>query len=251
MTIRWVPVLAAIGLASLAATSRSEANETKLERMPAELETQFALSAVPPALRERASVYLLDPSKGYYLSRQGTSSLNCVVQRTAWEYGDFRNDIYWPVCYDAAGAKTHLKVIMDAAALRAQGMGAADLKAEITKRFRDRVYKAPEKFGVSYMVGPLMRAAAPPDMQIRTMPMPHLMFYAPYVTNEEIGAMPDLKVFSTLLYPFIDQHGIPEQSYMIQLIGEAEKNRIMADEKPLVDALCAYRDVLCLTHEKH
>ena len=251
MTVRWFPVLAAISLASLAATSRSHANETTLERMPAQLETQFALSAVPPALRERASVYLLDPSKGYYLSRQGTSSLNCIVQRTAWEYVDFRNDIYWPVCYDAAGTKTLLKVIMDAAALRAQGMDPAALKAEITKRFRDRAYKAPEKFGVSYMVGPLMRAAAPPDRKVHTMPMPHLMFYAPYVTNEEIGAMPDLKVMATLLYPFIDEHGIPEQTYMIQLIGDAEKTKILADEKPLVDALCAYRDVLCLTHEKH
>jgi hypothetical protein len=38
---------------------------------------------------------------------------------------------------------------------------------------------------------------------------------------------------------------------MIQLIGESEKSRILADEKPLVDALCAYRQVLCLTHDSH
>lgn len=250
MTIRWLSVVAAISLVSLTATSRGQANETTLERMPAPLETQFALSAVPPALRERATVYLLDPNKGYYLSRQGTSSLSCVVQRTAWEYADFRNDIYWPVCYDAVGTKTHLKVIMDSAALRAQGMSPAALKAEIARRYGDRSYQAPES-GVSYMVGPVMRAKGPPDMKVRTMPMPHLMFYASHLTNEDIGAMPDLKVQSSLLYPFVDQHGIPEQSYMIQLMGEAEKHKILADEKPLVDALCAYRDVLCLTHEKH
>ena len=251
MKILWAPALFVAALASVAATPSSHANETTLERMPAQLETQFALSAVPPGLREHATVHLLDPAKGYYVSKQGTSSLNCVVQRTAWEYGDLRNDIYWPVCYDAAGSKTHLKVIMDAAALRAQGMDADTLKAEISKRYRDRIYKAPQKSGLAYMIGPVMRAVAPPDLKVHTMAMPHLMFYAPFVSNEELGAKPDFNDFASLQNPFIDQHGIPEQSYAIQLIGQAEKNKILADEKALVDALCAYRDVLCLTHEKH
>jgi len=38
---------------------------------------------------------------------------------------------------------------------------------------------------------------------------------------------------------------------MIQLIGEAEKAKILADEKTLLDDLCAHRDVLCLPHQKH
>ena len=29
------------------------------------------------------------------------------------------------------------------------------------------------------MVAPVMRTVGPPDMQVHTMPMPHLMFYAP------------------------------------------------------------------------
>ena len=73
--------------------------------MPAKLETQFALSALPPALRGQATVYLLDPEKGYQLSRQGTSGVTCLVERTAWELADFRDDIYIPLCYDlCAGA---------------------------------------------------------------------------------------------------------------------------------------------------
>ncbi len=81
--------------------------------------------------------------------------------------------------------------------------------------------------------------------------MPHLMFYAPYMTNDDIGAVPDLNVHASLLYPFIDKQGNAEQSYMIQLIGEAETAKILADEKALLDELCAYRDVLCLAHKKH
>jgi hypothetical protein len=99
--------------------------------MPAKLESQFALSASPPAMRAQATVYLLDPKKGYELSRHGTSGVTCLVERSAWEQADFRNDIYVPLCYDAAGSKSFLKVIMNVATLRIQGMSPVALKAEI------------------------------------------------------------------------------------------------------------------------
>jgi hypothetical protein len=251
--IKWLAAFAALGLAGLASGGSPPATDTTLEAMPAKLEAQFALSAVPPTLRERASVYLLDPTKGYALSKQGTSGLTCIVQRTEWEIADYRNDIYWPVCFDAVGTKTYLKYAMDAAALRAQGLSPAALKAEMQKRFREKTYKAPEKAGVAYMVGPLMRTQGPPDMKVHTMAMPHLMFYAPGVTNEDLGAVPDLKDPSSLMNPFMDQHTASSgvESYIIQMIGEAEKAKILATEKPLVDALCAYRDVLCMDHAKH
>jgi hypothetical protein len=250
MRIKSVRGIITIGLVAISA-SPGRAAETTIEQMPARLETQFALSALPPALRGQATVYLLDPAKGYQLSRQGTSGLTCLVERTVWEWVDLRDDVYVPLCYDAAGTKAHLQVIMDTAALRAQGMSAAALKDEIENRYRNKTYKAPEKAGLSYMVAPVMRALGPPDMKLHTMSMPHVMFYAPGITNEDIGALPDLGVYSSLLNPFIDKQGIAEQSYMIQLVGEAEKARIMADEKPLLDDLCAYRAVLCLPHTKH
>jgi hypothetical protein len=251
MKITWVPALVAIGLAGTAPTPPSHSTGATIDRMPAELETRLALSAAPPRVRDRATVHLLDPGKGYHLARQGTNGVTCIVERTAWELSDFRDDIYIPLCYDAAGAKTYLKVIMDAAALRAQGMSPAALKAEIERRYRHGTYRVPEKAGVSYMVAPIMRTVGPPDLKVHTMAMPHLMFYAPHVTNEDIGAVPDLADHSSLLHPFIDRQGNGEQSYVIQLVGETEKARILADEKALVDALCAYRDVLCLADGKH
>ena len=250
MKIGWIPALVAISLVGMSAAPLGQTIET-IKQMPAKLETQFALSAVPPGLRDRATVYLLDPKQGYHLSRQGTSGVTCLVERTVWEWVDFRNDIYIPLCYDAVGTKAHLKVIMDTATLRAQGMSPVALKAEIENRYKSKTYKAPEKPGLSYMVAPVMRALGPPDMKIHTMSMPHLMFYAPNVTNEDIGAVPDLSVHASLLYPFIDKQGNAEQSYMIQLIGEAETAKILTDEKALLDELCAYRDVLCLAHKKH
>jgi hypothetical protein len=225
----------------------SEATETTIEQMPPKLETQFALSALPPAMREQATVYLLDPKKGYQLSRRGTSGVTCLVERTAWEQADFRNDIYVPLCYDAEGSKSFLKVIMDAASLRIQGLSPAALKAEIENRYKNKTYRVPEKAGLSYMIAPVHRTWMLPDGKVHTGSMPHLMFYAPNMTNEDIGAVPN----SSLLYPFVFKEGIAEQSYMIQFIGEAEKAKIMADEKTLLSDLCAYRDFLCRPHTNH
>jgi hypothetical protein len=215
--------------------------ETAIEQMPAELETQFALSALPRAMRAQATVHLLDPQKGYALSRQGTSGMTCLVERTAWEQADFRNDIYVPLCYDAAGTKTFLKVIMDTAALRAQGLSPTDLKAEIENRYKTGAYTVPGKPGLSYMLAPLQRTWMLPDWNVHTMPMPHLMFYAPNLTNEDIGAVPALHP----LHVFTFKEGLAAQTYMIVVVGEAESAKIIAEEKTLLDALCAHRDVLC------
>jgi len=225
----------------------AHATDTTLERMPTKLETQYALSALPPAMRNHATVYLLDPKTGYQLERQGPSGVSCLVERTAWEQADFRNDIYVPLCYDAAGSKTYLKVIMDAAALRVQGVRPAALKAEIEKRYKHKTYKVPNKPGVSYMIAPVMRTWMLPDWHVYTMPMQHLMFYAPNLTDEDIGSAPS----SFPLYPFVFKEGIAQQSYIIQVLGEAERARIIADEKPLLDELCGYRDVLCVSHMQH
>lgn len=250
MNIVWTFALTVMALA-MSPAHAGQAPGTTITSMPDALETRFALSAMPPELRDAATVYVLDPATGYRLSRQGSSGVACLVQRTAWELADFRDDIYIPLCYDAVGSTTYLRVIMDAAALRASGTDAMALKARIAGHFRDGTYAAPAKAGLSYMLAPVMRTVGPPDMQVRTMAMPHLMFYAPGVTDADIGAHPDLAVPESLRNPFIDRQGIDEQSYMIQMVGDAEKARILADEHALVDDLCAYRDVLCLAPMAH
>ena len=235
---------------ALRSQSPNSSSDTSIEQMPEQLETRWALSALPPALRDKATVLVLDPAKGYRLARRGTNGLTCIVERTAWELADYRNDIYIPLCYDAAGAKTLLRVKMDAAALRAQGIGPEALKAEIERRYERKVYSAPERPGISYMISPVFRTIGPPDLKVHTMAMPHLMFYAPFVTNEDIAAAPDLADPSSLQYPFIDRQGIDQQSVMIQMVGDAEKAAILTREETLVGDLCAYRSILCLWHSR-
>src|SRR5437868_5243317 len=103
---------ACIGLLlSCSCLAQSQALPRKLEKMPEPLEARFALSAAPPHLRENATVYILDPTKGYALSHQGTNGVSCIVVRSDWQWASppFRNDIYWPVCYDSEGSKTLLQ----------------------------------------------------------------------------------------------------------------------------------------------
>ncbi len=217
-----------------------------LEPMPVQLETQLALAAAPPALRAEATVFLLDPKTGYRLSQQGKNGVACLVERTQWELGEFRDDLYVPLCYDAAGTQTYLQMIMDTAAMRARGMSAAAVKAEVERRWTSKIYRVPAKPGLSYMVAPLMRTVGPPDLKVHTLAMPHLMFYAPSATNADIAARPDIADHASLRWPFVDRQGNDEHTYFIVMVGAAEKADILRDEKPLLDALCAYREILCL-----
>jgi hypothetical protein len=162
-----------------------------------------------------------------------------------------RSNHYIPLCYDAVGAATYLRVILESAALHAQGMNPDALHAEVEQRYRSKTYTVPQKAGLSYMVAPVMRTIGPPDMKVHTMAMPHFMFYAPGITNADIGAVPDLGKRESLMNPFIDKQGIAEQSYFIQMVGETEARKIDSSEKLLVRDLCRYRDILCLAGVRH
>jgi len=216
-----------------------------LEAMPRALEIKLALSALPPVLRDKASVYVLDPARGYVIERTGSNGQSCFVGRTEWKFADYRNDVYDPVCYDAVGAKYHMRVWFDVAELRAKGIDPASTKKEIEKRFHAGVYKAPDHPGLSYMTAPLMRSYMSLDPKdtdsVMTMSMPHIMHYAPNTTDAEVGSLPCPPCAP---YPFVFEPG--PHGYVIQRLGDAESAKIVADEADLVRELCTYRSALCL-----
>lgn len=210
--------------------------------MPKDLEVRFALSALPPHLRDAASVYVLDPKIGYLLDRRGSNGFSCIVERTEWARAEFRNDIYTALCYDEEGSRNHLRVYMDTAAMRAKGMTAEAVKKEIAERFADNTYTAPKRMGLSYMLAPLMRtypSPDPADKTVMTMSMPHHMIYAPNLTDKDIGG-----TSPPTPYPFIFEQG--PQGYMILLLGAQEKAQVVEDSKGLLADLCKYRQILCL-----
>src|SRR5215831_6251517 len=167
-----------VGAGCLAQTKKTEDRDTssppKLERMPEPLEIRFALSAAPPHLRRGATTFLLDPAKGYAPSHQGTNGVGCIVVRSDWQWSDkpFRDDVFWPVCYDAEGSKTLLQDYIYAAELRARGLSVKQVHEEVTKRFGNPAYPNPSRPGVSYMIAPLMRGYTNGPEPV-SMNMPH------------------------------------------------------------------------------
>ena len=222
---------------------RPPAPSPRLEPMPAALESRFALSAAPPHLRADASVYLLDPTRGYQLSRQGSNGISCIVVRSDWQFttAAFRDDIFWPVCYDTEGSKTLLQDYLYAAELRARGMDAGQVHAEVLRRLGTAAAPNPSRTGVAYMIAPIMRGYTNAPEPV-TMNMPHYMFYAPNLTDADIGGHGFSKE-----YPFMLGMSHGRDDYIILLVGEAEKTRILDDAKDLLSQLCSYRAYLCTT----
>jgi hypothetical protein len=235
-----------VNLHCVAQTTRSDGSAapfpTKLEQMPTSLEVRYALSAAPPHLRDGATTYVLDPSKGYVLNRKGTNGVSCIVVRSDWQWPNqpFRDDIAWPVCYDAEGSKTLLQDYIYTAELRARGMDVKHVNAEVTKKFGSKDYPNPARNGVAYMIAPVMRGWTSRAEPV-TMNMPHYMFYAPGITDADIGGKP----FS--LYPFMLRMSPGRDDVIILLVGETEKAAILAESKELLADLCSYRNYLCTT----
>ena len=209
----------------------------KLERMPAVLETDFALSCLPPYVRPGATVYLLDPEKGYYVARQGNNGFICFVARTDWERGEFRQDFAAAISYDAEGAGTIFPVFQDVEAMRASGkMTAAQVRDTITERFNKKIYKAPSKAGISYMLAPVMRVfiGEPGHLKVESFSMPHYMFYAPYLTAKDIGGNSDSG--GPMVLGEENPHG-----YIILPVGKMEKSQIIIENKDLLKRLSDYK----------
>jgi hypothetical protein len=240
-----VTALLVLGTARCLAQSSNSSGggAAKLEAMPRSLEERLALSALPPHLRDAATTYVLDPASGYVLNRQGTNGFSCIVMRTEWEWPQlpFRDDIFVPICYDEEGSKKMLPVWMDVAKMRAQGLSPVQVHQAILKKFSDRIYQKPARPGISYMTAPLMRSyPAPNATEVTTMVLPHYMFYAPNLKNEDIGGNPGSQ------YPFILPQGPGPHDVIILLVGETEKAKILADSSDMLKELCAYRKSLCV-----
>jgi hypothetical protein len=217
----------------------AQSHDWKLDKMPKTLETEFALSALPPHLRADASIYLLDPSKGYYLAHKGSNGFICFVIRTEWERTEFRSDLFTPISFDAEGAKVIFPVYADAAAMRASGKFAAkQIKDTIDSRIEKGIYKSP-KPGISYMLGPLMRTYDNTN-KVVTMSIPHYMFYAPYLTAADLGCTAKVNEGG----PIVLGEGKSPHGFAIMFTGEKEKSKIVADQAQLLKQLAEYRPYL-------
>src|SRR5262245_40662806 len=234
-----------------------------IEPLPRDLEIQLALSALPAHLRDNATVYVLDPEKGFEVARNGTNGFHALVARTgddamrgSWALMEYPADILYPISWDQAGAKALLPVFLDIAEMQAKGTLPQELKRIIQQRYKTNAYKAPERAGVSYMLSPVLRTYTNPEENgnVATSNIPHVMHYAPNVSNEDVGAAvpsPDALRYNsqhgrwpTSQFPFVlltRPHG-----QHIQFLCVTETAEITKEYEEMLGRLCKITDAWCL-----
>jgi len=243
-TVQTIAVIAGL-LVSLGASPRNP-----IEPLPRDLEIQLALSALPPHLRDAATVYVLNPARGFEVARPGTNGFHAFVARTGddafrgeWPLTKYRDDILYPIAFDNAGAKAQMRIFFDAAQLQAKGTPAAELKRIMQQRLKAGFYPAPARAGVAYMLSPVLRTYVNPDANdtVLTANVPHVMYYAPNVSNQDIGgAQPK----PGSLYPFVILHG--PHGYSIQFLGVTETAAVNREYGDMLARLCSVKQAWCL-----
>jgi hypothetical protein len=234
-----------------------------IEPLPRDLEIQLALSSLPTHLRDNATVYVLNPDKGFEVARKGTNGFHALVARTgddamrgSWPLTEYPDDILYPISWDQAGAKAQLRVFLDVAEMQAKGTPPQELKMIIQQRYKTGVYKAPERAGVSYMLSPVLRTYTNPEANgnVATSNIPHVMHYAPHVSNEDVGAaFPTSEVLRYYSQhgrwpaspsPFVIMHG--PHGYHIQFLGVTEAAAITKEYEEMLGRLCKIKEAWCL-----
>ena len=241
-----------VGLLFTLSANAQNNSAPKVEPLPRDLEIQLALSALPPHLRDSATVYILNPDKGFEVARKGTNEFHAFVARTgddtfrgAWPFTEYREDILYPVSFDKAGVTAQMRVFFDAAEMQAKGTPPGELKKIIQDRFNGGFYKAPERAGISYMLSPVLRGYINPEENdsVATTNIPHVMHYAPHVSNNEIGGGKPGG-----MDPFVIFHG--PHGYTIQFLGLTERAAIHKEYEEMLAKLCNIKEVWCLAKSK-
>jgi hypothetical protein len=174
-----------IGLLSSAAAIPAMAQELPRvfdASLPHEQQIALAESAAPPEVSSKATIYVLGP-KGYEKARQGTNGFSCYVGRHFIKPTETTIE---PACFDAEGSRTLLPVYLHGEELRTSGKSEPEIKADFVNGFKQGRYKYPSKPGLLYMMSSENRLSAITDQSTGIFP-PHLMFYAPNMTPQDIG----------------------------------------------------------------
>ncbi len=223
-----------------------------IEALPRDVEMELAASALPKHVRGDATIYVLDPRKGFAVARKGTNGFSALVARTgddafrgSWPLDKYSEDQLYAIGFDSAGAKAHMQVSLDAAQAQAKGMPPNELKKLIQERFKTGYYKPPARAGISYMLAPIMRTYDDPETspKMSTASHPHVMYFAPNVSGKDIGSGELGGMYPHIIMP--GPHGL-----IVQALDTKEKAAIVAQHAVLLQKLCKLKQAWCLPKEQ-
>jgi hypothetical protein len=172
-------------------------------------EIRLAASAGPPHVASAATLYRRT-SRGYEIARTGTNGFACLVEQSHPSSSE-------PICYDREGVATHLPVTLARGAWRAEGVDSAEIARRIAEGYEQGTFRAPRHAGIAYMLSPETRFWNPSTRAVEP-GTPHLMFYAPYLTNADIGSRGEHH--AGVGVPFVIEEGSP-RAYIVVLVPAA------------------------------
>ena len=176
-----IPILEAkvrTWIASQNASGSTGGRTAAVDVLPLACEVDLALSAAPPHLREDATVYALG-ADGYREVRAGTNPFTCIVNRD-------HPRVLKPTCFDREGADTIVPKILFFGRSLMAGKSVETVRQEVDEAFDDGTFVSPRRPGIAYMLSRYNRPYNPRTDQLGWFP-PHVMFYAPNLTTEDIG----------------------------------------------------------------
>ena len=142
---------------------------------------KLAKGAAPPEVADKATVYVLDIG-GYVKVQDGTNGFSCFVDRQTPLNME-------PTCFDAEGSATTLLTRFYAEEQRAKGKNEDQIRTAIDDGYKSGKFLAPRKPGIVYMLSDSIYLFMASNNQLVHAP-PHLMFYAPYATEKDLGSPP-------------------------------------------------------------
>ena len=197
-----------------AATHDHNAKGGKVIMLPRELEMRLAVDALPPHLREGAGIWILTET-GYVKAKDAANAFTCIVSR--------RGGNFYPVCFDQEGTQTILPAYMDDATMRLQGESPESIERHIADGFASGKYRPPARPGIAYMLSPATYLLKNGKL---TRTVAHIMFYAPYLTDADIGGAMGKS-------PFVDRPG--PHGMIIVPAGQTERETRLAESRPLIE----------------
>jgi mannose-6-phosphate isomerase-like protein (cupin superfamily) len=210
LTVSTAAFAASLALYAQSGTPSSPARLPEL--LPRDHEITLALAAAPAHLRDGAAVYVLE-SNGYVLARKGANGFTCLVHR------DHPMN-QKPTCWDREGSETIVPAVLREGELLMQGKPLPEVRAEIKKGFDSGAFIAPRRPGVAYMLSNSNRNFNRQTGGVDIFP-PHVMFYAPNLTDADIGSKGDGEGG----LPFIAYQG--PHGYMITLVPQPNPGTTM------------------------
>jgi len=187
--------------AGCAAAQATESAARQPQLMDRQEEIALALSACPPVVGGEAAVYVLEKS-GYARVQDSRNGFTAIVQHSLPTSQE-------PECMDAEGTRTYLPRILKVAELRAQGKSREEIQRFVADAVAQGIFQPAARPGVIYMLS--TENLVPNEKGMAVKFPPHVMVYAPYLTNAEIGVGPELGPDGNFVGPaIVARSGTPD-----------------------------------------